>query len=143
VIQDLLLGINAHINYDLVFTLCDMLEPEWKQLTGAERNQRHADHIQVNHIIAKTIDAVQDQVLETLVPEMDLVDRLMGPFDEWMISELISHWRDEVWEQAVSLIEMKDLKARERREKEIEILTQNRASIILLEESGLNIFDLI
>ena len=33
VLQDLLLGINAHINYDLVLTLVDMLEPEWAELS--------------------------------------------------------------------------------------------------------------
>ena len=29
VLQDLILGVNAHINYDLAFALADMLTPEW------------------------------------------------------------------------------------------------------------------
>lgn len=140
VVQNLLLGINTHINYDLVFTLVDMLEPEWDQLSFFERNRRQADHNQVNQIIAKTVDSVQDQVLESLVPEMDLLDKLMGPVDEWMISGLISHWRDEVWQQAVDILDTKDPGAREMRTIEIEQRTLKRASTILLQDGSLNLF---
>jgi hypothetical protein len=140
VVQNLLLGINTHINYDLVFTLVDMLESEWDQLSFFERDQRQADHNQVNQIIASTVDTVQDQVLESLVPEMDLLDKLMGPLDEWMISGLISHWRDEVWQQAVDIIDTKDPKAREMRTIEIEQRTLQRASTILLKDGSLDLF---
>lgn len=143
VIQNLLLGINTHINFDLIFTLVDMLDPEWEQLAPAEREWRHADHDQVNQIIGRTIDTVQDQVLEVMVPEMDLVDKLMGPLDEWMISELITHWRDEVWSRAVDIIETKDPLDREQRKKEFEVVTERRASTILLESGSLDLFGLL
>jgi len=81
VIQNLLLGINTHINYDLIFTLVDMLEPEWDQLSLDQRCQQQSDHNQVNQIITKTIDSVQDQVLETQVPELDLMESCWIP---WM-----------------------------------------------------------
>jgi hypothetical protein len=143
VIQNLLLGINTHINYDLIFTLVDMLGPEWDQLSLDQRYQRQSDHNQVNQIIAKTIDSVQDQVLEPLVPEMDLVDKLLGPLDEWAISSLISHWRDEVWQQAILLVETKDLGTLALRKREIESKTQSRASTILLEVGGIDLFGLV
>ena len=143
VIQNLLLGINTHINYDLIFTLVDMLEPEWEHLSLDKRIQRQSDHNQVNQIIAKTIDSVQDQVLEAQIPEMDWVDKLLGPLDEWAISSLISHWRDEVWQQAMILIETKDLSASALRVREIESQTQSRASTILLEDGSIDLFGLI
>ena len=143
VIQNLLLGINTHINYDLIFTLVDMLEPGWEQLSLFERDQRQADHNQVNQIIAKTIDTVQVQVLESLVPEMDLVDKLMGPLDEWMISGLISHWRDDVWHQAVDLLETKEPAAREDKITGIEQQTLNRASTILLDDGRIDLFGML
>ncbi len=31
-LQELLLGVNAHINYDLVLTLVTLLQPEWENL---------------------------------------------------------------------------------------------------------------
>ena len=41
VLQNLLLGINAHINYDLVLTLYDVLSPEWDALSSTARRQRY------------------------------------------------------------------------------------------------------
>jgi len=65
---------------------------------------RYADHCKVNVMIAQTIDAVQDQVIERYDPKMDLVDRLMGSLDEWLISRLIAGWRDRVWRNALDRV---------------------------------------
>ena len=92
VMQNLLLGINAHINYDLVLALVDLLEPGWNHLPAAACDQRRSDFYKVNEIIRNTIDAVQDEVVERYSPRMDLVDKMFGPFDEWVISRLISGW---------------------------------------------------
>ena len=107
-LQRLLYGVNAHINYDLVLTLVDLLEPEWAMLSETQRLQRYADHCAVNDVIGRTIDAVQDQVLEVSMPSMDLVDKLFGPLDELLISRLISQWREVVWESAIRLINSND-----------------------------------
>jgi hypothetical protein len=104
-LQHLLLGVNAHINFDLVFTLVDLLSPEWTALTDERRAQRHADHTLVNRIIGETVDAVQDQVIDRHSPWYDFVDKLLGPVDEWLTSRLISRWREEVWENAVCYLE--------------------------------------
>ena len=96
VLHHLLLGVNAHITYDLVLTLVDILAPEWATLSEDQRQQRYADHSRVNTIIGRTIDAVQDQIVEHAIPEMDIVDKALGPVDEWVISRLIAHWRDNV-----------------------------------------------
>ena len=104
-LQHLLLGVNAHINFDLVFTLVDQLAPEWAALTDERRAQRHADHTLVNRIIGETIDVVQDQVIEQFSPWTNWLDKLLGPVDEWLISRLISHWREEVWDNAVRYLE--------------------------------------
>ena len=119
-LQKLLLGVNAHINYDLVLTLVDLLAPEWGQHSPAQRQSRYADHCQINQIIGQTIDAVQDQVLEPAMPLMALVDRLLGPVDEFLISSLISQWRELVWINASGLLEMGDADQRTARIAEIE-----------------------
>lgn len=62
ILQHLFLGINAHINYDLVLTLVDVLGPDWAHLGDIEKRARYDDHRMVNTIIGETIDAVQDQV---------------------------------------------------------------------------------
>ena len=103
-IQKLLLGVVAHINYDLVLTLVDILDPEWNGLSDRQRAARYADHCHVNDVIGRTIDAVQDKVLERAMPSMDIVDRLMGPVDEFLVSRLIMDWRESVWQHAVHML---------------------------------------
>lgn len=131
-LQHLFLGVNAHINYDLVLTVADMLEPEWAQLAESRRRQRYADHCHVNAVIGRTIDAVQDEVVERATPSMDVVDRLLGRLDEWLTSRLITHWRDEVWHNAVRYVESATPETREALRQEIESLTLRRADAILL-----------
>jgi hypothetical protein len=131
VLHHLLLGINAHITYDLVLTLIDLLSPEWLNLSLAERQQRYADYTEVNAIIGRTIDAVQDTIVEPEMPLMDIVDKAMGPVDEWMISHLISHWRDHVWQEAIRLMETGDTGQRNLLLQDIESRTMDRAAAML------------
>jgi hypothetical protein len=63
-LQHLLLGVNAHINYDLVLTLHEILAPEWPRLPASAKEVRYEDHCLVNTVIAETIDQVQDEVIE-------------------------------------------------------------------------------
>lgn len=104
-LQLLLLGVNAHINYDLVLTLLDQLHCEWEFSSKQDRELRQRDHRRVNDIIAATIDEVQDEVLAAESPDLALIDRLMGRLDEWLIGKLISGWRDNVWDAAVAVLE--------------------------------------
>lgn len=104
VLQHLFLGVNAHINYDLVLTLYEILSPEWDSLTDQQKDIRYNDHMMVNTIIGETIDQVQDEVVETHAPQMDLVDKLLGRLDEKLISGLISKWRKSVWKDTLELL---------------------------------------
>lgn len=103
-IQSLLLGVNAHINYDLVLTLVDMLSPEWNTLDDVQRENRHSDHDRVNTIIAASIDAVQDDILAPAMPIMEFIDDVFGSLDEYLISHLIRNWRNDVWKHATQLL---------------------------------------
>jgi hypothetical protein len=78
------------------------------------------DHLRVNDGIGRTIDVVQDEVIKGLNPKMDLVDKLFGPMDEWMISGLINRWREKVWVAAVAIVADSDPSGRERKRCEIE-----------------------
>lgn len=127
VLQDLLLGINAHINYDLVFTLADMLGPEWESLTPGQRQNRYQDHRTVNDVIGETIDVVQDSIIEPRAPWLDIVDRLFGRVDELLLSRLISAWREEVWKEAVRLVETSDRRRKMEIQREIEAKVMERA----------------
>ncbi len=104
-LQNLLLGINAHINYDLVITLVDLLSPEWNDHSDEQRASRYYDFCHVNDVIVRTIDVVQDQVLEPAMPGMDILAKLLGSLDELLVSRLITSWREKVWHNVLSLLE--------------------------------------
>lgn len=111
-LQRLLLGINAHINVDLPLTVEELLAPEWEGLSAAQREARRRDYLAVNGIIAATVDAVQDTVLEPAVPILALADVLLGPAEEFLMSRMLEQWRESAWENAVALVEAPDAATR-------------------------------
>jgi len=131
-LQFLILGVNAHINYDLVLALHDLLKPEWHALSETQQKLRYEDHIHVNLVIAKTIDRVQDEILEPLNPALDWIDRLFGRMDEYLISRLITNWREEVWENSQKLLQIETPEAREVFRVELEKEVLHRSDIISL-----------
>lgn len=130
-LQNLFLGVNAHINYDLVLTVVELLEAEWAALSPDERTRRYQDFIQVNDIIGRTVDAVQDTVVEAFTPRLDLLDRLLGPVDEWLVSKMIGQWREEVWQTAVILLNTPTPAEREPIHKEMEARALKIARMLL------------
>ena len=140
VLQNLILGVNAHITYDLVFALSDILRPEWENLSEAQRQMRYRDHCHVNEIITGTIDRVQDQVVERFDPGLRLFDILLGPLDEWITSLMISDWRDEVWDRATRLVEAQE--NRQELERHVEEFSIRRARSILGQEGLAGLADL-
>jgi hypothetical protein len=104
-LQKLLLGVNAHINYDLSLAIYDMLVGDWALLSDDGRAARHTDHCRVNEVIAHTVDAVQSQIIEPEMPVLRVFDYLLGPVDEILTSRLITAWRDTVWRNANRLLE--------------------------------------
>ncbi|WP_448337647.1 DUF5995 family protein [Chloroflexus aurantiacus] len=108
VAQHLLLGVNAHINYDLVLVLDDLLHQEWPLLSAEQQRQRHADYLAVNRVIEQTIDRVQDEVIAPYSATLQLLDAVCGPFDEWCTARLIRNWRNDVWRQALAVMSLND-----------------------------------
>jgi len=113
-LRKVLLGVNAHINYDLVLTVAELLQPEWLDLGVEQRVIRQADHEHVNEVIGRTIDSVQDQILDPAMPLLDVFDKMLGPLDELLISRMITRWRHTVWRNAVNLTETTQVDARQR-----------------------------
>ena len=120
VIQQLLLGVNAHINYDLIFATADLLEEEGASLSSQDLERRQADYNHVNAVINRTINEVQAEILNRREPVLEVVDVLLGPVDEWLIEFEITRWRDEVWAQAVHRMRLSDLQAREQHREAVE-----------------------
>ena len=130
-LQHLLLGVNAHINYDLTLTLVELLGPTWTTLTDEQRQQYQHDFDLVNVIIKGTINQVQDEVLERHDWLMAWVDLLGGPLDEWFTGWLITGWRDEVWREAMNMMACADAAAQEQCRLNLETTSLERGRWIL------------
>jgi hypothetical protein len=141
--QHLLLGVNAHINFDLFATLLDMLLPEWESLSLEQREERYQDHTHVNTIIEQTMDVVQQEIIARYSPMLDRLQKATGEFDDWMVSWLISHWRDQVWKHAVSYLETADRDERAQIVDAVEYITVQRADAILFKKSPLGMAALL
>jgi hypothetical protein len=97
VIQDLLLGVNAHINYDLAYTLDEIsIDPK--------RAKKLQDHNRINRILASLVDTAQS-ILSELYSAAGLaeVDVSLGHFDEWFTLFSLTEARDLAWKNATSL----------------------------------------
>jgi hypothetical protein len=68
-------------------------------------------------------------VAEKQAPWFDLIDEVLGPIDEMLVSRLIANWRDEVWKQAVEVVEAQDTEGREALRQQIEAQALQRASL--------------
>jgi hypothetical protein len=108
VAEDLVLGVNAHINYDLTLTIADVLDPKVEELSAAHLEARYEDFNRINTLIAETTDAVQREVCEHYARLLAVFDAVCGCVDEWTTAHYIASWREEMWKRAVRLAAERD-----------------------------------
>ncbi len=93
VLQDLLLGMNAHINYDLPYALDATIPPN---LDAAALAPYARDHVRMNVLLARTVKIV-GQATGEYDPALILVDEGLGPPGTVGVGQLISLWRARSW----------------------------------------------
>jgi hypothetical protein len=96
VLQDLLLGVNAHINHDLALALIEAG-------IDSDRERCYRDHTAVNRILQDLTDAAQDRIAALYAPGLRVADALAGPLDEVASAFSIEHARENAWRYAVAL----------------------------------------
>jgi len=97
VTQHLLLGMNAHINYDLAQALLDTKEAFTKEF--------HEDYLKINEILYQEVDAIQKKLYKTSLL-LRLIDIIGLRFDEAYVDFSMIKARDEAWENALLLSKM-------------------------------------
>ncbi|WP_435362712.1 DUF5995 family protein [Haloarchaeobius sp. DYHT-AS-18] len=97
VVQDAMLGINAHINYDLAFALHEAG-------VSPDRRRKYADHCTVNEILRCLVDESQDTLAADYdAPGISAIDDSLGRVDEYLSIRTIREGRDSAWRNAVAL----------------------------------------
>lgn len=104
VFQDMLLGINAHINYDLAYGIYLNLKEHEDGRDHLLLPRRKFDHDQVNNILVNTIPQVESVLTRDYGGELQLMGELVGDLDE-VLGELgIKYYRERVWWSAISFL---------------------------------------
>ena len=81
VVENALLGINAHINFDLPRAIAKNLEGD-DVGDFMTMQKRKFDHDQVNNLLVRTLNPVQEILAKDYEPGIAAADWLLGQFDE-------------------------------------------------------------
>lgn len=99
--QDMLLGINAHVQNDMPFVLAAL------GLRRRDGQSRKPDHDAANEILADAYQPVVDAVRSRYDSSLDLTNPEQAPIDDVVGLEMVREWREEVWRNAERLVNAK------------------------------------
>ncbi len=100
-LRHVLLGMNAHINYDLPQALLAVItDEEFGDATLLAR--READHQAIDGVLASRVGAEDDELARISGPA-PLLDRLLRPFNRLGTQRFLREARAKVWANAVAL----------------------------------------
>jgi tetratricopeptide (TPR) repeat protein len=108
VVQDLLLGLNAHINYDLAYGIYMNFKEH-----GDDRNhlllpRRKFDHDQVNEILLRSIPEITTTLARDYGGAIRFLDVALDRLDDLLAGTGLRYYRERVWWDAVSYLTTAD-----------------------------------
>jgi hypothetical protein len=108
VIQDLLLGLNAHINYDLAYGIYLNLKEHGDDQNHLRLPRRKFDHDQVNDILMGSIPEITETLARDYGGMIRFLDVALDRFDDMIAGTGLRHYRERVWWDAVTFLTAAD-----------------------------------
>jgi hypothetical protein len=99
---DMLLGMSAHINRDLPYTLAHV------GLRKRDARSRKPDHDRVNAFLERVVDPLQRELGERYDPIFGVPDAAPLPIDEEAALAVVRTWRENAWRNAERLVVARD-----------------------------------
>jgi hypothetical protein len=96
--QDMLLGINAHVQNDMAFVVAQL------GLRDREGSARKPDHDLTNSVLASAYEDVVGAVRDRYDASMSLTNPPGVPADDVAGLEVVREWRENVWRNAEKLV---------------------------------------
>jgi hypothetical protein len=96
--QDMLLGINAHVQNDMPFVIAAL------GLRTKDGRSRKADHDLVNEVLDRAYDRVVGEVTARYDPFVATSNAPWSPGDDVLGLEMVKEWREVVWRNAERLV---------------------------------------
>src|SRR3954447_19877877 len=97
-VQDLLLGINAHVQRDMPFVVAAM------GLRFADGRSRKPDHDRVNEVLDDAFESIVRMVERDYDPMTAVYASPLTPADDYLGIEMVRSWREGVWRNAERLL---------------------------------------
>jgi hypothetical protein len=106
VLLNALLGINAHINYDLAQAIAENLDPA--ELDNPEvLLRRKFDHDQVNNLLDRALAPIQQALARDYEPALALGEHVLGGLEDRLADIGLRHYRERVWGDALTYAVMR------------------------------------
>jgi hypothetical protein len=100
--QDVFLGMNAHIQRDLPYTLAAV------GLRTPSGESRKPDHDKVNEILTRVLDPIEDEIAARYDDFFTYADAKPSPLEELTALEILKSWREGAWRNAERLLNARD-----------------------------------
>jgi hypothetical protein len=104
VLVNLLLGINAHINYDLSYGLYENFLDHEDHEDHLRLPRRKFDHDQINNLLGRANPKIQDRLTREFGGGLRLLSNLAGSLDETLTITGLKHFRERVWGNSLSFL---------------------------------------
>ncbi|WP_053720296.1 DUF5995 family protein [Saccharothrix sp. NRRL B-16348] len=108
VLQDLLLGLNAHINYDLAYGTFLNLRQHGDDAGHLLLPRRKFDHDQVNNILVRSVPQIAETLTRDYGGGITLLRKTLRGLDIVLSSTGLKHYRERVWWSAISYLTTAD-----------------------------------
>jgi hypothetical protein len=129
--QDMLLGINAHVQNDMPFVLAAL---GLRTRSGASRKE---DHDAINEVLDRSYANVVAAVRDRFDPQVELTNGEATPADDVLGLELVKGWREMVWRNAERLLNANDEEQRRQVAEQIQANAANWArGFAAVEQNG-------
>lgn len=129
-VGDLLLGMNAHVNRDLPFTLAAI------GLTAPDGSSRKPDHDKVDEMLNQVVEPLIDEEAARFDPQIEPLTTPYGVGYTGLMQLLVA-WRESAWRQAEQLVAAPDDATRDRVASSIEAQAALNAKAIVAATSYL------
>jgi hypothetical protein len=104
--QDMLLGINAHVQRDMPFVLAEV------GLRKPDGSSRKRDHDVGNQPLARSYEPIVQEIARRYDPIVSTSNSSWHPADDLAGLHLVAEWREAVWRNAERLVEAKTAQER-------------------------------
>lgn len=104
VLQNMLLGINAHINYDLAYGIYLNLKEFDDGRDHLLLPRRKFDHDQINNILVDTIPIIETTLTRDYGGEVKFLGELSRGLDDVLGGVGLKYYRERVWWSAISFL---------------------------------------